>query len=154
MRRLQYVVLILLCSWGLSAARGQAEPNRCLRFNLWNDSHRQLSPDTVEFIDGTKQVSVHQSDGKYCLPEQWESTKTLDITFEIGRNRLYLTQISTDRFFSIWTVSYGLSVNKRLPGHSTDKKLSACAIDFNEGEPGVGVLINPCVLPRRMARKP
>lgn len=116
--------------------------------SIWKNNAEIPAPDQITVFYSSHHLPVRRENGKYCLPNLWPNyDQKLDVAIQIGDDRLYLSSISITPFDAPWRLSYGSEINKQIPKHPRQKIKAACELEVDKGEPGIGFLINPCVMP-------
>jgi len=117
----------------------------CFSLHVYKDEETVAGPSTVTLHSKTTRWNVARDKGQFCLSEEMGSTEALDLSFQSGEDQFYLSSIPTAKFNGRWSFFFG---GKRFAYlHGLPKSAAAgksCVIEFNEGEPGTGVIISPC----------
>ena len=120
----------------------------CFSMVLSKDKTDRVSPPLVTFLDSSGKIEVEQENGHYCVPLEWRDRKLLNVSFVSGNDRLYLSRMPVEGLNGKLTVFYERKDSDRL-GSARGRKKSFCSVEFSGGEPEVGVMIDPCVVPAR-----
>jgi hypothetical protein len=120
-----------------SCSAQAVDESHCFHLRVTKDGQLVQNPPSVTFLDKTERRNVDGSDGRFCVPEEMAVKEALDCTFVIGKERLYLSSISTFRFKADWDVVFGkhAAVSEGWPKSADRKK--ACSVTFHQGEPEV-----------------
>ena len=89
--------------------------------------------------------NVKATDGKFCVPKAMEGLVSIDVGFVL-RGKLFdfgerpMWQLSVP-----WDVSFGgREFGRRLGQLKSINAKTACSVEFQAGEPGMGIIISPC----------
>lgn len=117
----------------------------CFMLQMYEDSTRLPSPESVRVYSATKHWDLAQKDGQFCLPQETGGISTLDLSFRIGRDRFVLFSLPVRRFSGSWNFYFGGKEFARLHGlPKTSKASTSCMVEFDDGEPGTGLVLSPC----------
>jgi hypothetical protein len=147
--RLFIISALLIGIYGIVEMHAANGASGCFSMVLSKDNSDRVSPPLVTFLDSSGKFEVNQENGHYCVPPQGRDRKLLDVSFVVGKDRLYLSRMPIGGLNGKLSISYGKKESARLGSASVGKNKSACTLVSSGGEPEVGVMINPCVAPAR-----
>jgi len=127
----------------------------CFSINAYEDDEKVVSPSVILLLSKEKEWHVMQENGHFCLSDEMVKAQSYDLVFEIERDRFFLYSVAIDLFTGKWDFYYG---GKRFAYmHGLPKKMrptTSCCVEFNNGEPGTGLMISQCRLPGRAGIPP
>jgi len=117
----------------------------CFMLKVYKDSTRLSSPQSVRLYSVSKRWDVEQNNGRFCVPQEAAGESMLDITFRVGPERFSIPSLVVGRFSGIWNLYFGGREFARLHGlPKTSKASTSCMVEFDDGEPGIGLVLSPC----------
>jgi hypothetical protein len=156
MRILQIMVLcdLLLLGFGQKSRANEEveQEEHCFRIRVQLNKQRAPSPTAITFQTEHGESTVHSQDGCFRLPKELVSKDSLDLHFEIPRNRIYLSRIASGFFAGAWDIELAdkkFEKDVTLPQHARPK--DACVVVFHIGEPETRIVQTGC---RTTVRRP
>lgn len=129
---------LLLCmavgTW--SAQSATAQESKCFSIHVRLNQKAVDGPQVITLKTKQSESTASVEDGCFKVPPALLTEKTLDISFTVAGNRVYLSGIATGFFAGPWDIDladkkFGSEVS--LPKHARAKE--ACAVVFHVGEP-------------------
>lgn len=141
-----FAFLALLQPGSPRAAAQRPQPSTaCFRMKVYKDSERLPSPQSVRLYSASKHWDLAQNDGQFCLPQETTGASKLDLTFRIGPDRFSLYSLPVGRFSGSWNLYFGGKRFAKLHGlPKSAQAAKSCMVEFDDGEPGTGMVISPC----------
>ncbi len=127
----------------------------CFSIHAYDDDKRVEGPSVILLLSNGKRWHVIQKNGHFCLSDEIVKEQSIDLIFEIGRDRFILNSVAVDRFTGKWDFYYGgkrFAYVQGLPKKMRPTK--SCSVDYNNGEPGTGDMISNCRLSGRAGIPP
>jgi hypothetical protein len=148
--RLSFLPILIFGLGAFSSARAQEPSTNCVAIRLIKDGKTIEGPRSVTFLNQAGKQDVDIREGKFCVPELMAHEPALDFTFVLGKERFFFPRLPEERFQASWDISFGRDIKKRLAGLPQAKKANqACIVEFNQGEPGTGMILSPCRGPNK-----
>jgi hypothetical protein len=117
----------------------------CFILHVYKDSKRLPPPQSIRLYSASKQWDLGESDGHFCIPKETTGESLLDLTFRIGHDRFSLYSVPVRRYSGAWNLYFGGKEFARLHGlPKTSKASTSCMVEFDDGEPGTGMVVSPC----------
>ena len=140
-----FAFLALSCEFARVVAQQPQASTGCFILHVYKDSTRLPSPQSVRLSSASKQWDLAQKDGQFCLPQETAGTSKLDLAFRIGSDRFSLYSLPVERFSGSWNFYFGGREFAKLHGLPKSSRASkSCMVEFDNGEPGTGMVISPC----------
>lgn len=108
------VTLLLICILGVGKMYASNDTKSCFSITVRKDNTDQKSPSILTLLDSSGKIELTQERGGYCIPEEWRNRKLLDVSFVVGKDRLYLTRIHVENLRGTLLISYGKAETARL----------------------------------------
>lgn len=146
-RSLASALLLTLMEVSLCISNAQEQSPHCFSIHLAHDDDTVDGPHAITLLDKTRNLTVEESQGKFCIPNEMTTKPALDMSFIVGDDRFYLTRIPMERFEALWDISYGEKKYWHRTGLPRSKATKVCTVEFHQGEPETGMITSPCRFP-------
>jgi hypothetical protein len=129
-------------------ARSGNGDESCFAIQVRLNGKPVAGPKTVTFKTKENGKEASLEGGCFRVPPAFLKEKTVDVVFQVARNRVYLSNIAPGFFAGPWDIEledrrFGRDVV--LPKHTRAKE--ACTVIFHVGEPESAMTQAPCRTP-------
>ena len=136
---------LLACHFSRADAQHPQVSISCFVLQVYKDSTKLPSPQSVRMYSTSKQWDLVQENGQYCLPQETAGLSVLDLTFRVGPDEFVLFSMPRERFSGSWNFYFGGKEFAKLRGlPKSAEATTSCMVEFGGGEPGTGMVISPC----------
>ena len=127
------------------AQQPKTDTTVCFTMKVYRDAVLIDNPSSVLFKADSGIKNVIAIDGKFCVPKEMKGLSAIDVGFVLGDDLFDFGAISMYRLSIPWNIYFGGKKYARSLGHlkSINAK-SVCTIEFQAGEPGIGVIYHTC----------
>ncbi len=144
-------VALLLCTSAANlhgqATSGNGETS-CFAIHVRLNGKLVDGPQTVTFKTKTTEKAVSLEGGCFRVPPDVLNEKSVDVLFQVARNKIYLSSILAGFFAGPWDIDledkrFGRDVV--LPKNARTREV--CAVIFHVGEPETSLMKTGCRTP-------
>jgi len=119
--------------------------SECLIVHVDLNGHTLSGPELLIFKTLKGEQSVPIVGGCFRVPAGVNQQEFVDVFFAIGRDRIYLSSISTNLLKARWDIELNdRRFNERFVLPKGVRAKNACAITFHIGEPETSSVMAPC----------
>jgi hypothetical protein len=143
----RWAVLLGMAFAKVSAQSAAPQDSHCFTIQVRLNGKTVDGPQVITLKTKQNESKASLEGGCFRVPPALSKEKAIDVIFTVPRNKVYLSAIATGFFAGPWVVDledkgFGKGA---LPKHARAKE--ACAVEFDDGEPGTGIVETPCRTP-------
>jgi hypothetical protein len=143
-----FVLLLCMGASELLAQAAEASETHCVTIHVRLNGRPIDGPQTITLKTKEGENAASLDGNCFRIPPALLKEKTLDVSFTLPGNKVYLSSIPIGFFAGPWDVDLAdrrFEPDVSLPKHARVRDV--CVVSFHVGEPETGVAMTPCRTP-------